>query len=35
MNLIASLAVPAVSVALIFFGRGRNGEGHSKNYLGS
>jgi hypothetical protein len=29
MNLIASLAVLAASVALLFFGRGRNGEGHS------
>ena len=29
MNLIASLAVLAVSVALLFFGRGPNGEGHS------
>jgi hypothetical protein len=28
MNLIASLAALAVSVALLFFGRGRGGEGH-------
>ena len=28
MNLIASLAVLAVSVALLFFGRGPSGEGH-------
>jgi len=28
MNLTASLAVLAASVALLFFGRGRNGESH-------
>jgi len=28
MNLIASLAVLAASVALLFFGRGRDGEAH-------
>ena len=28
MNLTASLAVLAASVALLFFGRGRGGEGH-------
>ena len=29
MNLAASLAALASSVALLVFGRGRNGEGHS------
>ena len=28
MNLIASLAVLAASIALLFFGRGRGGEDH-------